>query len=436
MATAISLVSAKLAEFEAAVEKLTNEREATGKYNVELRQLYSRIELFLLDLQEDKMGGSYGMVTLKITEDVYDQANVKCSILKESLSLIPIQRPRYWWHFLDMVFRTIGVCAGFLTAGVFASLLIITLRVLESILGVESFSQFSEKLKRGIAWFLLDVSGIHAEVVNKDWQTTLQAKYFKESCVLLTFSHSSNLDGFLVSATCPIRHFALAKKELFMVPFFSWLSLAFGGVPVDRGNRERAVNALQRASAAARGGRCTIVVAPEGTRSTTGQLLPFKKGTFHMWEQLKVPIVPVVLYGAYELYPVGSWVNNTGKVYVRYLDPIVPEEAVDRDAMMRLSRRRMLEAFLDTPGPIGLNLSWTDRARGVLATAFVLVCNVGVMGVVRRVFIQRWKYSVAAVVGGWSAAVVLITLVLYVYNVYIVNVGTGKATRSRRAKDE
>ena len=58
--------------------------------------------------------------------------------------------------------------------------------------------------------------------------------------------------------------FALAKKELFVVPFFSWISLAFGGVPVDRENRDRAVNALQRASAAARGLQCAIVVAPEG----------------------------------------------------------------------------------------------------------------------------------------------------------------------------
>ena len=42
-----------------------------------------------------------------------------------------------------------------------------------------------------------------------------------------------------------------------------------------------------------------------GTRSTTGQLLSFKKGTFHMWEQLQVPIVPFIIIGAFDLYPVG-----------------------------------------------------------------------------------------------------------------------------------
>ena len=73
---------------------------------------------------------------------------------------------------------------------------------------------------------------------------------------------------------------SLAKKELFMVPFFSWISLAFGGVPVDRSNRERAVNALQRASSSAKNNQICIVIAPEGMRSTTGQLQPFKKGTY------------------------------------------------------------------------------------------------------------------------------------------------------------
>ena len=310
---ASSAVSEALTRFTAEVSKLSNERErGTGPHNIALRQLYSRIELFLLDLHEGKFAGFTG----KIDDDLLNSTEAKCNDLKDALHLVPIHRPYRLWDWVDLVYRFTGVCAGVLTVGVFASLPMIALRVVDQWLELDAFAQWSERLKRAIAWYLLEVSGIHAEVVNNDVHA-MRHKYFKEPCVLLTFSHSSNLDGFLVSATCPIRHFALAKKELFMIPFFSWISLAFGGVPVDRGNRERAVTALQRASAAAKGSQCTIVIAPEGTRSTTGQLLPFKKGTFHMWEQLRVPIVPVIFYGAYELYPVGSWVNNTGKVYVR-----------------------------------------------------------------------------------------------------------------------
>ena len=166
-----------------------------------------------------------------------------------------------------------------MSVGVYGSLLIILLRVVDNCIGSNPFSQLSEKVKRGVAWIMLELSGISVEVIDGPDKSQKQKKNFSESCSLLTFSHSSNIDGFLVSATCPIRHFALAKKELFMVPFFSWISLAFGGVPVDRSNRERAVSALQRASSAARNNQICIVIAPEGMRSTSGQLQPFKKGT-------------------------------------------------------------------------------------------------------------------------------------------------------------
>ena len=165
-----------------------------------------------------------------------------------------------------------------MTVGIFASLPIIALRSVDYYLGSEPFSMISEKLKRSIAWLMLELSGISVDVINGPDKSQKQRENFSESCSLLTFSHSCNLDGFLVSATCPIRHFALAKKELFMVPFFSWISLAFGGVPVDRSNRERAVSALHRASSCAENNQICIVIAPEGMRSTTGQLQPFKKG--------------------------------------------------------------------------------------------------------------------------------------------------------------
>lgn len=55
-----------------------------------------------------------------------------------------------------------------------------------------------------------------------------------------------------------------------------------------------------------------------------------------MWEEMQAPIVPFVIFGAYDLYPVGSWVNNTGHVTVRYLSPLSPGDARDRDHMMRL----------------------------------------------------------------------------------------------------
>ena len=83
-----------------------------------------------------------------------------------------------------------------------------------------------------------------------------------------------------------------------------------------------------------------------GTRSKTGQLLEFKKGAFHMWEYLQVPIVPMMIYGAYELFPSGAQINVPGNVVVQFLKPIQPNEAKSRQEMAVLLRRRMCEAIL------------------------------------------------------------------------------------------
>jgi 1-acyl-sn-glycerol-3-phosphate acyltransferase len=57
-------------------------------------------------------------------------------------------------------------------------------------------------------------------------------------------------------------------------------------------------------------------------------------GTFHVWEQLKAPVIPVITYGAFELFPGKSWLNSTGSVVIRYLAPINPNEATTRDEVI------------------------------------------------------------------------------------------------------
>jgi 1-acyl-sn-glycerol-3-phosphate acyltransferase len=271
-----------------------------------------------------------------------EETNKALDKLVEKLHLAPVNRKFKWWSKLDTCFRFMGGVLGIVNSALFFSLPMILLQPIDAFLvskGILSpYYQLSEVMKRQIAHWLNDLAGVHVEVQG------YKEEYFKSSCVILTFSHSSNLDGFMVSSTCPVRHYALAKKELFLIPFFSWISLAFGGVPVDRKNRDRAVKALQRSTDAAKNGRICIVVAPEGTRSTTGLLLPFKKGiacktttyylsphfvcmykcicvdtcmhlfvigTFHMWEDIRAPIVPFITFGAFDLYPRSMYSAST-----------------------------------------------------------------------------------------------------------------------------
>lgn len=327
--------------------------------NVKRRALHAKVELFRLDMEEEALrnkgklvstpikmvekqpksgGGTVDVViaastTKVVAPTISEEEERVLSGLVSMLHLVPIKRSFKWWYWLDVVFRFIGVCMGFLTVGVLLSLPVILLRVVDYLFGISPFNSLSEWLKRTICKFILILSGVevHIEGLHRD--------SFCQSCALLTFSHASNIDGFLVSLTCPIRHYAFAKKELFYVPFFSWISIAIGGVPVDRDNRDRAVGTLKRISDAAKNSNMCLVIAPEGTRSLTGQLLPFKKGVSHMWEELKAPIIPVVLSGAWDLYPVGSWVNQCGHVTVRYLKPILPTDIKTREDMLRLVRK-------------------------------------------------------------------------------------------------
>lgn len=110
---------------------------------------------------------------------------------------------------------------------------------------------------------MLTSAGIVTETIGLDPEQIKKLE-MTNSVPILTFSHSSNLDGFLVVLTCPFHHNALAKKELFVIPFFSWLSFAIGGIPVDRQNRDKAVRSLQMSAETAKHNKAVIVIAPEG----------------------------------------------------------------------------------------------------------------------------------------------------------------------------
>jgi 1-acyl-sn-glycerol-3-phosphate acyltransferase len=100
--------------------------------------------------------------------------------------------------------------------------------------------------------------------------------------------------------------------------------MAAGGfVPIDRGNRSRAIEGLSLAARRLQEGR-SLVVFPEGTRSRDGALLPFKKGPFHLALTTGRPVVPVAISGTRRLLPPGSLGVRSGSVLVRFAPPVAP----------------------------------------------------------------------------------------------------------------
>jgi 1-acyl-sn-glycerol-3-phosphate acyltransferase len=94
----------------------------------------------------------------------------------------------------------------------------------------------------------------------------------------------------------------ITKTELFKVPIFGPAMEAAGFIEIDRSNRERAMVSLDIARKKIAEGR-NVWIAPEGTRSKTGDLLPFKKGGFNLALEAGLRILPVTLRGTRDILP-------------------------------------------------------------------------------------------------------------------------------------
>ena len=134
------------------------------------------------------------------------------------------------------------------------------------------------------------------------------------------FNHQSAADFFIVMKL--IRHdfTGVAKKELERTPFGP-IFTALGAIYIDRSNKAKAIEAMKPAVDALKNG-VSVAIAPEGTRSGSKALGPFKKGAFHLALQAGVPIIPIVIKNAYMAMPKGTSMFKPTHIEVVVLDPV------------------------------------------------------------------------------------------------------------------
>jgi len=125
--------------------------------------------------------------------------------------------------------------------------------------------------------------------------------------VMYASNHSSMFDIWALLATLPGSVRFVAKRELFRIPLLGRAMLAVGHVPIDRAARKKAFEAYDEAARTIQRGTSSIGVFPEGTRSRTGELLPFKNAPFGLAIAAHVPIVPVYVHHTFEILPKGAW---------------------------------------------------------------------------------------------------------------------------------
>jgi len=157
-------------------------------------------------------------------------------------------------------------------------------------------------------------------------------------------NHVSNLDPPVFIPSIPGRCSVLIKKEVFRLPIFGKALRMAEMVPVDRSNREAAIESMRAAEEVLQRG-LNMVVFPEGTRSPDGRLLPFKKGPFHMAIEAGIPVIPVTILGTAHCWPKGSWTLRAGTATVIFHPPIEPGTISDRETLMLQVREVMASAL-------------------------------------------------------------------------------------------
>ena len=157
------------------------------------------------------------------------------------------------------------------------------------------------------------LAGVRLDVQGAEHLATRPAVYL--------FNHQSQLDVLVLAKLLRGGVTAVAKKELANSPGFGLMFRLADVAFVDRGDPAQARKALEPAVEKLQQG-ISLVIAPEGTRSATPNLGPFKKGAFHVAMQAGVPIVPVVLRNAGELMPAHAVLVSSGVLDIAVLPPV------------------------------------------------------------------------------------------------------------------
>jgi len=195
----------------------------------------------------------------------------------------------------------------------------------------EKLSCRCDVLPRRWARLLLKATGTRVELENPE-------RIDPDRAQILVANHVSYFDVLAVLAHVPGKLRFVAKKELADVPVFGPAWRACGHVSIDRQNAESAHRSLDLIRRRIEEERPTVVLFPEGTRSASGELRPFKKGAFVLAIQTGAEVVPAAVLGTREIMRKGSWMIRTGRtIRVRFGEPLSVEGLgmEDRDALTR-----------------------------------------------------------------------------------------------------
>lgn len=152
--------------------------------------------------------------------------------------------------------------------------------------------------------------------------------------------HQSNLDVIVYGEIFPRGAIAIGKKQLEWIPLFGRLWTATGNVLIDRRHTAAAMEAIRQAAEAAKSAGVSVWVAPEGHRNMSREMLPFKKGVFHLALGARFPILPLAVSPLDTVLDARRWAVRPGTIRIRVLPPVPVADLPEGDVGALLARVR------------------------------------------------------------------------------------------------
>lgn len=180
------------------------------------------------------------------------------------------------------------------------------------------------------SWLILKTSGIRVRVEGLEHVNPQAPAIF---CV----NHQSSMDIPVLLVNLPFQFRFVAKRSLFRYPFMGWHLRRSGHIAVHRDRPGEARKSLDEAVRKIRDGY-PVVVFPEGGRSRTGEILPFKAGAFHLAVRSGVPIMPVTLNGTMAVLKPDTVHIRPGRVEM-IVHPSIPTAGLTSEDVRQLAER-------------------------------------------------------------------------------------------------
>ena len=177
-------------------------------------------------------------------------------------------------------------------------------------------------------------------------------------------NHESYADVFLISCF-PWEMKWLSKDTMFKIPFMGWMMQMAGDIKLIRGKRESAIDAINKCRDRLKK-KVSIMIFPEGTRSNTWEMLPFKDGAFRLAIEAGAPVLPIAVAGTRGAMAKGTFQFLPARAIAQVLEPIETTgmTLADIPTLKQLARERIELGRRALAAELGIAVTDNDVARG------------------------------------------------------------------------